>query len=197
MPPLFTDTGFGSPTTIGGFTAYDAGFGSPSSIGSDTAIAAGGEHGAGSPSGITAIVPVIASTAFGAFGDDGGAIVRMSATWGEGPYYVRLLDGNGDVHPAVGFAWSGVPDQGSACYPKTNGEELTFVLPAVEAAEYAVRVYASDAGGSDYVDSINTLMVQRRTLYGASYRLRNAFPSHWLGPGRRSPQTDHFPVGYP
>lgn len=192
----YLDTGSGSPSTLGGFTAFDAGAGSPTTTGAFSSLDLGGEHGAGSPSGITAVVPVIAAAELGAYSDDGGEIVRLTATWGAGPYYIRLLDGNGDVHPAIGFAWSGVPDRGPACYPLPNGTELTFVLPAVEAAEYIVRVYDNDQG-TLYVDSLNTLTVKRRTLYGAVYRLRNAFPSNWAGPGRRSPQTDHYPVGYP
>lgn len=192
----FLDTGSGSPSTIGAFTAYDAGAGSPTTTGAFTILDLGGEHGAGSPSGITAVVPVITQPALGAFGDDGGAIVRLTASWEAGPYYIRLLDGNGDVHPSSGFAWSGRPGHGAACYPLPNGTELTFVLPAVESGEYIVRVYGNTEG-TLYVDSLNTLLVQRRTLYGGAYRMRNGFPGHWLGPGRRSPQTDHYPPGYP
>lgn len=170
--------GYGSPSTI----ALDAGYGSPSSIALDA--------GYGSPSAALALVPSVLGVT--TLPDIGGSIVTLSATWGAGPYYIRLVDADGNLYPSVGYCWSGVPGNGPACYPQTNGENLTFVTPAVTPAVFTVRVYLDEAGSSS-TDAANQITIVRRVYYGLVYDQRRAFPSLWLGPGPRRVRDEHQP----
>ncbi len=171
-------SGYGSPSTIG----LDAGYGSPSSIALDA--------GYGSPSMALALIPSVVSET--TLPDIGGDIVTLQGTWGAGPYYIRLVDSDGNVYPSVGYCWSGVPGNGPACYPQTNGVNLTFVTPAVTPAVFTVRVYLDEAGTS-YSDAANQITIVRRVYYGLVYEERRAFLSQWLGPGPRRIRDEHQP----
>lgn len=171
-------SGYGSPSTIG----LDAGYGSPSFIALDA--------GYGSPSMALALIPSVVSET--TLPDIGGDIVTLQGTWGAGPYYVRLVDSDGNVYPSVGYCWSGVPGNGPACYPQTNGANLTFVTPAVTPAVFTVRVYL-DEPGTSYSDAANQITIVRRVYYGLVYEERRTFPSQWLGPGPRRIRDEHQP----
>ncbi len=167
--------GFGSPSSVG----LGPGYGSPSSVGLGA--------GYGDPSMALGLSPVIAGP--DTFSDYGGELVTLTGDFGAGPYYIRLLDGGGGLAPSVGFAWSGVPGQGAACYPWQVGDTLQFILPATEPGVYQVRVYLDDQ--STYSNSVNTLVVKRRVYAQTTYRMRNSFPGKWIGPGPRRVRDEH------
>ena len=166
------------------------------SYGDSATIALGGGYGDlstielslgyGDPPGALGLSPVIVGRE--TFSDYGGEIVTITGDFAEGPYYIRLVSGATEL-PTVGYAWSGVPGHGAACYPWQVGDTLQFVLPSVEAGVYQVRVYFDDLVA--YADSVNTLDIKRRTYAQTTYRFRTSFPSKWLGPGPRSVRDEH------
>lgn len=167
------------------------------SYGDSASIALGGGYGDsasielslgyGDPPGALGLSPVVEGQE--TFSDYGGELVTITGDFGPGPYYIRLLDGGGGLAPSVGFAWSGVPGQGAACYPWQVGDTLQFILPATEPGVYQVRVYLDDQ--TTYVDSVNTIEVKRRVYAQATYRWRGSFPGRWLGPGPRRVRDEH------
>lgn len=168
--------GYGSPSSVG----LGPGYGSPSSVGLGA--------GYGDPSGALGLSPIIVGAHV--FSDYGGAIVTLTGAFDAGPYYARLLDAGGDLHPSVGYAFGGVPGAGSVITPWVTEDTIQFVLPAVEPAVYQVRIYLDDTG-TTWADSANALEVKRRVFAPASYRFRLAFPSRWLGPGPRRIREEH------
>lgn len=161
--------GYGSPTVSGA----NPGFGS----------ATGSASGYGDPSSALALTPVVAGR--DTFSDYGGEVCTLTGDFGSGgPFYVRLLDTSGGVHPSTGFAWSGVPGNGPACYPWQVGDTLQFIVPAVEPGVYQVRVYF-DPEGATFTDSPNQVEIKRRVYAATTYRWRGQFPGKWLGPGPR------------
>lgn len=170
--------GYGSPSSVG----FGPGYGSPSVVGLGA--------GYGDPSGALGLTPVIVGTL--TFSDYGGGLVTLTGDFSAGPYYMRMLDAGGGLFPTVGYAWSGVPGQGAACYPWTVGDTIQFILPAIEPGVYQARVYLDDTE-TVWADSANQLEVKRRVYASATYRFRLAFPSRWLGPGPRRVRDEHAP----
>jgi len=175
-----SDYGYGSPSPDG----VDAGFGSPSDV---------IDSGFGSPSGFAGLLPAVAPLLGGAITDDGGTRVYLTAAWDKATTYrVRLVDSAGDLHPAIGYCYSGVPGRGPDCAQKLNGTELPFIAPPVPPGVYGVRVYAGPTF-TDSVDTVNALVIRRRQHHASVYRLRDMYPSWYEGPGPRALVDDYRP----
>ena len=166
---MATDAGYGSPSTV-----IDAGYGSPSTV---------VDRGYGEPSGFAGLLPAVVTPLGGAVTDDGGTRVVLTGGWMAGETYrVRLVDAGGDLHPNVGFCYSGTPGRGSVCAIRAAGTEVHFIAPAVPPGVYSVRVYAGPTSGES-VDAVNTLSVRRRLHCAGAYRLRDMYPNWYEGPG--------------
>lgn len=164
-------SGYGSPSGYGLPSGW--GYGSPTpSLPWNLAEA---DPGYGSPS-IT-IAPVIqGQTATTAYADDGGAKVVLLAAWVDsGPYYVRLVDVDGNLFPALRNTYSGVIGQADACYPDPTKESLSFILPPASPGVYSIRLRYGPNAALEILIS-GALRIVRRSRSAETYRLRTQLP---------------------
>lgn len=133
-----------------------------------------------------------------AYPDNGGVVITLAANWlVRGPYFVRLVDGDGDVWPRDRNAYSGRLGQTDACFTDTTMETLAFVLPAAPPGTYAIRLKWG-ANAALTTTLANAIVIQRRMRPPAVYRLRTGLPELYpLGARRPDDEPPDAPFDLP
>lgn len=186
------DTGFGSPTTLlqtpPGFTpaAFDWGWGSPSQLSGFSAWDLSLYQDAGYGSSIQIIVATPQATTIR---DDGGQVVELVSAWPiRGPYRVSLVDQDGTEYPCYGLTFGPGAD-GDLAFADVTFTRLRFATAAVPVGTYSCRVTWLD-GTQQEVTLSDVFDVVYRTRHPVVYDMRRALPPRAFRAGTRAMSSE-------